>query len=441
MRNMWLIIRREYLERVRTRSFLILTLLLPGIMTVIMILPAKLASMGDKAQHIVVVTSSPQFGETVRQRFLAALTATEEDDEDTSDAKPDADTSANAAKKKPEQDYVIDVDSNATEAERAALRDKVTSQAIDGFLWLSDDAIASGKVTWTSRSMAGFGQRTLSQALNRVIEYERLSKNGVSADQADGMLKPVKVEAVRLERGRESKGSGGGKLLEVVIMVMLLYMAVLLYGISVMRSVLEEKNSRILEVLLSSASSTELMAGKLLGVGAVGLTQILVWVVMAGAFALPAMAMQPSFSGLQISPGVLVAFAVFFLLGYLLYSTMYAAIGAITTTEQEGQQLQFIVVIPLVLSVFMLSAAVRTPDAPAVVWMSMIPFFAPVLMYARIVVQTPPAWQIALSLFVLIGTIAGIMVLCARIYRIGVLIYGKRPNLPEILKWIKYAKA
>jgi ABC-2 type transport system permease protein len=255
------------------------------------------------------------------------------------------------------------------------------------------------------------------------------------------VLKPIKVEAVRVEHGHESKGSGGSKFLEVVVMVMLLYMAVLLYGISVMRSVLEEKTSRILEVLLSSASSTQLMAGKLLGVGAVGLTQILVWVVIAGVFAFPAMAMQPSFSELQIPLGVLFAFALFFLLGYLLYSTIYATIGAITTTEQEGQQLQFLVVIPLVLSVFMLAPVVRNPDAPAMVWMSMVPFFAPVLMYARIVVQTPPLWQIALSLLLLIGTIAGIMVLCARIYRIGILIYGKRPNLPEILKWLKYAKA
>jgi ABC-2 type transport system permease protein len=157
-------------------------------------------------------------------------------------------------------------------------------------------------------------------------------------------------------------------------------------------------------------------------------------------FALPALAMQPNLSDLLVPPGVLVAFAVFFLLGYLLFSAMYAAIGAITTTEQEGQQLQFIIVIPLVLSVFMLSSVVRTPDAPFVVWMSMVPFFAPVLMYARIVIQTPPAWQIALSLCLLIATIAGLLILCARIYRIGILIYGKRPNLPEILKWLKYAK-
>jgi ABC-2 type transport system permease protein len=176
-------------------------------------------------------------------------------------------------------------------------------------------------------------------------------------------------------------------------------------------------------------------------VGAVGLTQILAWTVMAGVFALPALAAQAAFSDLQIPVGVLVAFAVFFFLGYFLYSTIYATIGAITTTEQEGQQLQFVVVVPLVLSVFMLNAVVRSPDAPAMVWMSMVPFFSPILMYARIVVQTPPMWQIALSLLILIGTTAGILVLCARIFRVGILIYGKRPNLPEILKWLKYAKA
>jgi ABC-2 type transport system permease protein len=436
MRNLWLIIKREYLERVRTRSFLVLTLLLPGIMTVVMILPAKLATMGEKAQHIVVVTSTPQFAEMVRQRFLSAMTATDDDDHEA------AGSQGSASKTKPEQEYVIDVDANPTEAERTVLRDKVSSQSIDGYLWVTDDAIASGKVSWTSRNMAGFGERErLSETLNRIIQYDRLSTSGLTTAQAEQLLKPIKVEAVRVEHGHESKGSGGSKFLEVVVMVMLLYMAVLLYGISVMRSVLEEKTSRILEVLLSSASSTQLMAGKLLGVGAVGLTQILVWVVLAGVFALPAMAMQPAFSELQIPLGVLFAFALFFLLGYLLYSTIYATIGAITTTEQEGQQLQFLVVIPLVLSVFMLGPVVRNPDAPAMVWMSMVPFFAPVLMYARIVVQTPPLWQIALSLLLLIGTIAGIMVLCARIYRIGILIYGKRPNLPEILKWLKYAKA
>jgi ABC-2 type transport system permease protein len=436
MRNTWLIIKREYLERVRTKSFLVLTLLAPAIMTALMMLPAKLATMGDKVQHIVVVTSTPQFGEMVRRELLSPSVDGDKDKDD-----DEAGSQSNVAKLSRENQYVIDVDSSPTDAERASLRDKVNSQAVDGYLWLSDDALAAGKVTFASRSVANSGERSrLSEELSRIIQRERLAKNGVSGEQADLLLKPIKVEAIRIEQGRETKGGSGKKFLEVVIMVMLIYVAVLFYGISVMRSVLEEKNSRVMEVLLSSATSTELMIGKIFGVGAVGLTQIAVWVLMAGVFALPSLAMNMDLSELAVSPGVLVAFAAFFLLGFLLYSTLYAAIGAITTTEQEGQQLQFVIVIPLVLSVFMLSSVVKTPDAPLVAWLSMFPFFAPVLMYARIVLQTPPAWQIALSLILLLATIAGLLVLCARIYRVGVLIYGKRPNLPEILKWLKYAK-
>ena len=433
MRNIWLIVQREYLQRVRTRTFLVLTVLAPAIMTALMILPAKFVEMGEKAQHIVIVTSQPQLGDTVRQELLSNP-ITDEDDENSD--------SSGSAKQKPENQYVIDLDPNPTEAERSVLRDKVNNHAIDGYLWLTDDAIADHKVTWYSREIADFRERSwLSNSIGRIVGQQELSRNGAAASQVAQVLKPIKIQPVRIENGKEAKGSGGGRFLEIMIMVMLIYVAVLLYGISVMRSVLEEKTSRIIEVLLSSASSTELMAGKILGVGAVGLTQIVAWTIMAGVVALPSLAAQPNFSELQISPGVMVSFALFFLFGYLLYSTMYATIGAITTTEQEGQQLQFVIVIPLVLSVFMLMPVIRTPDSPAVVWMSLIPFFAPIVMYARIVVQTPPLWQIALCLALLIGTVAAMTVLCARIYRIGVLIYGKRATLPEIVKWLKYAKA
>jgi ABC-2 type transport system permease protein len=433
MRNTWTIIQREYIERVRTRTFLILTLLLPAIMTVLMVLPTKLATMGAKAQHIVLVTSTQQFGDELKQQLLAVPPHMSDEEEAAGE---------NNSKPKPEDQYDVDVDANPSEAERAALRDKVSNRAIDGFLWLTDDAIATHEITWSGRDTASFRERQwLNDALMHISLQQQLASKGYTTAQAETMLKPVKIDTVRIERGREAKGSGNGRALEIVVMVMLLYMAVLFYGISVMRSVLEEKTSRIMEVLLSSATSTELMTGKLLGVGAVGLTQIVAWAVMGGIFGLQALAARPNLSDLQVSPLVLVSFALFFLLGYLLYSTMYAAIGAITTTEQEGQQLQFIIVIPLVLSVFMLGPVIRNPDAPAMVWMSMIPFFSPLIMYARIVLQQPPWWQIALSLVLLIGTIWGLVVLCARIYRIGVLIYGKRPNLPEILKWLKYAKA
>lgn len=431
MRNTWIILKREYLDRVRTRTFLVLTLLAPAIMTTLMILPAKMASMGEKADRIVIVASTQQFGEAVRQQLLAEPLQSEENE-----------AGDNASKPKPEDQYIIDIDTNATEAQRAKLRDEVDSRTIDSFLWLTDDAIAAHKVTWTSREMAGFREKAwLGETVNRIVQQQALSKQGLTTAQSQQLLATVKVDSVRIEHGRETKSSGTSRFLEIVVMIMLIYVAVLLYGISVMRSVLEEKTSRIIEVLLSSASSTELMTGKLLGVGAVGLTQIVVWTVMAGVIALPSLATQPSFGDLQLSPLVMISFILFFLLGYLLYSTMYATIGAITTTEQEGQQLQFLVVIPLVLSVFVLAPVIRTPDSAAVMWMSLIPFFAPIVMFARIVVQTPPLWQIALSLALMVATIAGMVVVCARIYRIGVLIYGKRATLPEILKWLKYAKA
>jgi|HubBroStandDraft_6_1064221.scaffolds.fasta_scaffold154472_2 ABC-2 type transport system permease protein len=442
LRNTWLVIKREYLERVRQRSFIVLTLLLPAIMIGAFAIPAKLSRMkSSKMRRLVVVTSTPQFGEIVRQQLVAKA------DDGTSDAGKDKAAAKDGEGKdlddddKPGRDYAIEVDSNASEAERTALRNRVASGDIDGYLWLSDDAVSARTVTYYGRESSRLMEKSwLSGQLDRAILVRELGQRGVGGTQADELLKPVKLETMRLEAGKETKANDKGMFFAIFAMVMLLYTAVIFYGVSVMRAVLEEKNSRVMEVLLSSATSTELMAGKLIGVGAVGLTQIVIWIVMAGVYALPALAASASTGEIQIPPLTLVAFALFFVLGYLLYSSIYAAIGAVITSEQEGQQLQFIIILPLIISVFMMGPVMRAPDAPVAVWSSMVPFFSPVLMYLRIAVQPPPVWQIALSLVLLVGTIAGILVLCARIYRIGILMYGKRPTLPEIVKWLKYAK-
>jgi ABC-2 type transport system permease protein len=437
LRNTWLVIKREYLERVRQRSFIVLTLLLPAIMIGAFVIPAKLSSMkSSKMMRLVVVTSTPQFGEIVRKQLLA------ENKPDEKTSGPDKEKDKDAEDEdKPGRDYAIAVDANATDAERTVLRNRVNSGDIDGFLWLSEDAVAARKVTYYGRESSGFMEKSwLQDQLDRAILVQELAQRGVSGTQVEQLLKPVKLETMRVEGGKETKANDRGTFFAIFAMVMLLYTAVIFYGVSVMRAVLEEKNSRVMEVLLSSATSTELMAGKLLGVGAVGLTQIAIWIVMAGTYALPALAASATTGEIHIAPLTLAAFALFFLLGYLLFSSIYAAIGAVITSEQEGQQLQFIIVLPLIISVFMMGPVMRAPDAPVAVWSSMIPFFSPVLMYLRIAVQPPPVWQIALSLLLLVGTIAGILVLCARIYRIGILMYGKRPTLPEIVKWLKYAK-
>jgi ABC-2 type transport system permease protein len=435
--NTWLIIKREYLERVRQRSFIVLTLLLPGIIVGAFVIPAKLSSMkNSKTQRLVVVTSTPQFGEIVRQQILTGSkpeseTANADKDKEKDDADDD----------KPGRDYTIEADSNSSEAERTALRSRVNSGDIDGYLWLSDEAVAARKVTYYGRQTGGFMEKSwLRDQLDRSILLQELAQRGVSGARADELLKPVKLEIMHLEAGKETKANDRGMFFAILAMVMLLYLAVIFYGVSVMRAVLEEKNSRVMEVLLSSATSTELMAGKLIGVGAVGLTQIGIWIAMAGVYALPALAASASMGEIRIAPLTLAAFALFFLLGYLLYSSIYAAVGAVITSEQEGQQLQFIILLPLIVAVFMMGPVMRAPDSPVAVWTSMVPFFSPVLMYVRIAVQPPPVWQIALSLLLLAATIAGFLILSARIYRIGILMYGKRPTLPEIVKWLKYAK-
>ena len=198
MRNTWLIIKREYLQRVRTRSFLVLTVLAPAIMTVLMAAPAKFASMGQKPEHVVLVTSTQQFGEVVRQQLLANPMASEDED------------GGDSAKQKPEEQYIIDIDARPSDAERAALQNKIGTRDIDGYVWLTDDAISTHTVTWSGRERADSRERSwLGEVLNRILLQQQLSKTGMASNQAHLLLQPFKVDSVRIERGREVKSSGG----------------------------------------------------------------------------------------------------------------------------------------------------------------------------------------------------------------------------------------
>jgi ABC-2 type transport system permease protein len=206
--------------------------------------------------------------------------------------------------------------------------------------------------------------------------------------------------------------------------------------------VLEEKQSRIIEVLLSSVRPFDLMLGKLIGIGMVGLTQYLIWAffgLLIGVIAaLPAI--SASWSSIpRIPVAQLIFFVVFFVLGYFLYATLYAMVGAIVSSEEDGQQVQLPVTMTLVIPMLMLSMVMRNPNGTVSTILSMIPIFSPVLMFLRIGLQMPPWWQIALSIALLIMTILGLVWVAAKIYRVGVLMYGKRPTLPELAKWLRYS--
>jgi ABC-2 type transport system permease protein len=305
---------------------------------------------------------------------------------------------------------------------------------------LNEDDLANHKATYSARDAADFQtSAVVRSALRTALVKQYLEQKGMTGPQVDTLLTPVVLRTVHITKGHEG-ASGMTVFLTGFIMVMLLYVNVLVYGMSVMRSIIEEKNSRILEVLLSSVTAKELLAGKILGVGAVGLTQILIWLVIGSLFSIPGMVAAKAYlSNVHIAVSAIAWFGVFFLLGYFLYSTVYAALGAMVNSDQEAQQMQWLVLLPVVLSVFLANPVMQHPDSPMAVWLSLVPFFAPILMFIRVVGEQPPAWQVALCLTLMLATIYGLLALSSRIYRVGILMYGKRPTLPELRRWLKYA--
>jgi ABC-2 type transport system permease protein len=415
MRNIWLVIKREYKERVRTKSFIVSTILFPVFILGVTVLPARLAgTRASGTRHIAVVSDNADFAGAVKTQLQ-------------SDKK---------------NRYTVDVFTDTSDQTRAQLKQEVNDAKIEGFVWLSQQDVDARKVTYYGRETSDFIEvATLQSALRTALLRNELLKRGVLPADADRLTNQLDLETVSIKGGQEKKENGPGQMILVIVMVMMLYMTLLIYGMSVMRSVLEEKTSRVMEVVLSSAKPFELMAGKILGVGAVGLTQISIWLVAAAVASAPGMVAIAGVkdSALHLDPRILPAFGIFFIGGYLLYSTLFATLGAMVNSEQEAQQWQMFVTLPIIVPMMMLWLVMRQPNSPASVWMSMVPFFSPILMFMRIVVQTPPWWQIALSIGLLALFIAGVIWLCARIYRVGILMYGKKPNLPEILKWLRYA--
>ncbi|MGC2110529.1 MAG: ABC transporter permease [Candidatus Korobacteraceae bacterium] len=430
MHNIWTLIQREYLERVRSRSFVIFTLLMPAFMAGSVLIPAKLEEMNSGGvRRIVVVANNPQMAAAVAQELGTVK-----------QPGAPAPQPKNALQSALETTYVVQVDTNATDAERDALRQRVSAGEIDGFLWLTNDALAQHEVTYSTKDAADFELSIeLRNAIRTAIIKQDLAKRGISGPQVETLLTPITLNTIRIEKGKEG-ASGTTIFATSIAMVTLLYAVVLVYGIAVMRSVIEEKSTRILEVLLSSVTSKELLTSKILGVGAVGLTQISIWVTFAILFSVPGLLSAKSFLGeVHVPIAGMVAFAVLFLLGYLLYSSMYAAIGSMVTTDQEAQQMQWPAMIPLVLSIFMMGSVLQHPNSPFAFWMSMVPFFAPILMLSRVLVEQPPVWQMVLCVALMLATTYGLLSLSSRIYRVGILMYGKRPTLPELRRWLKYA--
>jgi ABC-2 type transport system permease protein len=223
------------------------------------------------------------------------------------------------------------------------------------------------------------------------------------------------------------------------MMVLVMFMSVLSWGVMVMRGVLEEKTARVTEVMLCSASADELMTGKIVGIGAAGLTQIAVWIVFAAIAIVNSPSARGAFGAVHSGAAALAAFVVFYVLGYALYSAVFAAMGAAFNSVDEAQQYTFIALLPLLAATVLITPVLSAPQSTLAIVSSLIPFVSPVLMFARIAMVSVPAWQVLLCALLLAITVAGAVVLCARIYRVGILMYGKRPTAREMMRWLRYS--
>jgi ABC-2 type transport system permease protein len=421
MRNFWLIIQREYMERVRTKAFILSTILMPVFMIGVVVLPT-LVVMHKPASvtRFLLVTQDTALGDAIQQRIEACAKG------------------SNCGV--PLGSVAISRSSDVSDSHRAALDQQIQSGSLDGALWLGAGDVAARKASVLVKNSNDFAIiAAVQKAVNASIVRASLATHGVHGDEADAILQSVDIATVNVgKNGKESASNPALAFMLPFSLIMILYMTVIIYGAAVMRSVIEEKSSRVMEVLLSSLRPSELMGGKLIGVGAVGLTQMLIWAVIpavASAFGLAAA--QPYLKNVALPLGTLALFIVFFLLGYLIYSAIFAAVGAMCNTTEEAQQFTFPVLLPLILCTVFAFNIMQHPDSQLALWLSLFPLTSPIIMFIRVVVQTPPLWQVALALLLLAATVWGLVLLCGRIYRVGILMYGKRPTLPEIVRWIR----
>jgi ABC-2 type transport system permease protein len=415
MRNIFLIAKREYLEQIRGRAFKFSTVLVPLLIIVMLGASYFTGHNVDAGKHVAIAADSAPLADAIRRQMLSDK-----------DAK-----------------FTVDVVAPATQEDRAALLKLVQNKAIDGLLSIENTSTGVPSATYTAQSSVDFATKgRLETALNRSLTSERLMDRGMKQADADALLKEVTIETLQLNKeGKAAKSNGLASFYKAFAMAFLLTMPILLYGMDMARSVVEEKSSRIFEVMLAVARPDDLLAGKLLGVGAVGLTQMAIWVVAAALLTGSALA-APLLSGdfaLHFSWAEGLLFPVYFVLGFFLYSAFFSGLAATCETAQELQMYMPLAVVPVWLSFGILPYLLNSPGSAWGIALSLFPPTAPFVMIPRMGLETPPLWQFAASIGLLAVSIWGILWFSSRLYRIGILMYGKRATLPELLRWLRYS--
>jgi ABC-2 type transport system permease protein len=415
MRNILLIAKREYLEQIRGRAFRFSTVLVP--LLIIVLLGASYLTNRNigTGKRVVIASNNPALAAEVRRQMLDDKVA----------------------------QFTVDLVAPASEQDRATLLWEVQSKAIDGVLAIDLSSAGATTATYTSQSSGDFADTgRMKSAVNHAVANERLIAFGMRPADVDAALKPVSIETLQVDKeGNATKSSGMAPFHKAMILVFLLTMPIVLYGMGMARSIVEEKASRIFEVMLAVARPEDMLTGKLIGVGAVGLTQVAIWVVTAGLLtgsALAASLLTGSFA-IHFSWAEGVLFPVYFVLGFCLYSSLFSGLAATCETAQDLQMYTPLVILPVWTSMGVLPVLLNNPNSVWSVAVSLFPFTAPFVMIPRMGLEMPPLWQFAASIGLMILSIWATLWFSSRLYRVGILMYGKRATLPELVRWLRYS--
>jgi ABC-2 type transport system permease protein len=448
MKKFLAVVRHEYKKVVLKWSFLIGTLLLPTLAIVFTFVPMIIFSLRGEPTRIAVYDPTgkilPRLEKNLSGERLMEKAKTAAGDSLKIDASQEEKMKNQAAQFMQDFKLVPYSGQGSTDEIRSDLLNKVLTNEINAYLIVPAD-ISDRDAVFEFRSRKGgdfISNDTLRDALNDAVRSQRLADANISEDRLKELSAAANIDANGLDETGEEKSSEGTLIASFVIGLMI-YLTLAIYGQQILGAVVEEKETRIAEILFSSAKPFELMMGKLVGVGLAGLTQLGIWV---GSIAvlLGFMALQADLSTIlpllpTITPLMVVYFLIFFLLGFFLYASIFALIGSMVTTVQEGGQFAFPPIMIMLAAFYFCFAVIRDPNSTVSFWATIAPFMAPITMPVRILAETPPFWQIALSIFVNIAAIAALVWIASRVYRVGMLMYGKRATIPEVWKWIRQA--
>lgn len=449
MRKFLAIVRREYKKVVFTWAFLIGTLGAPLLASMFAIVPMVIFSIKGDAPRISVVDLT---GGRVATRFKENLSP-EKINRKAQQAAREAFKEINQSQEEQMKrnaqtfgDSFVFVDYAADEKTieqiRRELNAQIQERKIDAYLIIpAEFDAADAKFEYYSRNSGDFvTNSSVEDALNEAVRSERLARADIDEERLKQLSQNISLNVNKISERGEEKDDGGAFGAAFVI-GLLIYITLAIYGQAILGAIVEEKETRIAEILFSSARPFELMMGKLVGVGLAGLTQLAIW--LTSAITLLAVgATQMNAAGIPLSmpnitPLSVIYFFVFFLLGFFIYATIFALIGSMVTTVQEGGQFAMIPVVILLIGFYCIFPIARDPNSTFSFWVSIAPFLATITMPVRIAIETPPVWQIALAVLFNVAAIFALVWLAARVYRVGMLMYGKRATIPEVWKWIR----